>query len=560
MAYTINQAMERLPWQKVVFAEEPRRSVLSMLPDGLADRPLRLVIHRNAPVEYLLGPLGKYLAFDGWSLAAAPGPYDDSLLFQDAGTGDLELVWLDFSRYLERMPPPSLVQWLGERLAELRRRSDAPILVAGAEPPLDEGFDGLLQEALTGLGAVRVVPRLPLVRHLGGRYYDSRLAALGATDKSDAAFLGMARELGLVWIPAALGPGLKALALDLDHTLYQGVLGEDGIPGVQLTPAHAELQRRILALREDGFLLALVSRNEAEDVEALFRARQDFPLRREHFSAFQVNWESKALGVARAAGELRIGLDAILFMDDNPGELAAVAGAHPQVRLLHAADPGQSLRGLRWFPGLARWTRTGADALRSRDLEANRVRASLEQTASNPAEYLRSLDVRIQLTRRAVEDLPRLLELSGKTNQFNVALRRLNEIEVRKRVPDPDFQWVSGALSDRLSDSGVVMALFASRTPDGLRVEDLCISCRALGRGLEDILVTAALDGLLEGAGTQVQFPYALGPRNGPGRAWLAQYSGVALAEQGMVTLDWPCAIRRRSIEDVPVAMSWRRA
>jgi FkbH-like protein len=549
-----------LDWQRAVFAERPRRSALLGLTPQDGDQPLTVLIHRNTPAEFLLGPLSSFLAFGGWSLGARLGAYDDSLLFQDVDARDVDVLWLDWGRYLERMSPESLVGWVSGRLGELRRRSRGPILVAGAEPPLDESFDRALAAALADVPGLRVVPRLPLARDLGEAYFDARLAGIGATTRSDAAFVGLARELGLVWLPAALRPRLKALAVDLDDTLYRGVLGEDGPSGLVVTPSHLAVQRRILALREEGLLLALVSKNEPDDVEALFRARADFPLRLEHFSALEISWGSKDAALARAAGQLRIGLDTVLFVDDNPGELATVATTQPEVSLLHAADPDQTLRGLRLFPGLARWTDGGADGLRNADLAANTTRMSLIETGSDPKEYFRSLQVRITFARNPQDHLQRLIELSGKTNQFNLALRRFSETEVGTRRAGPGFAWASAASSDKLSDSGIVLGLFAQANGDTLLVEDLCISCRALGRGLEDLMVTGALNGLMDGTDlSRVAFRYARGPRNAPARDWLSRFAGVPLAEEGAIVVEWQVAERRRDIEGVPVHLDWRQ-
>jgi len=560
MSGAADLALGRLDWQRVVFADRPRRSELLGLTPQEGDRVLRIHVHRNTPAEFLTGPLTSFLAFAGWSLELRFGAYDDSLLLEESGPRDLELVWLDWGRYLGQMTSASLVTWVTGRLREARRRSEAPILVAGAEPPLDDAFDTSLAAALADVPGVRVVPRLPLVSALGESYWDTRLAGIGATTRSDAAFVGMARELGLVFTPAALRPRLKAIAVDLDDTLYHGVLGEDGPSGLRLTPSHAGLQRRILALRDEGFLLALISRNEPEDVQALFRERGDFPLRLSHFSAVEVSWGSKAVALARAADKLRIGLDAVLFLDDNPGELATVATAHPQVSLLHAADPDQTQRGLRWFPGLARWTDGDADRLRNLDLAANEERSALATAASDPREYFRSLQVRVAFARKPEDQLPRLIELSGKTNQFNLSLRRFTEIEVGARRAGSGFTWVSAASSDRLSDSGIVFGLFAQTEGDTLVVEDLCISCRALGRGLEDLMVTEAVNGLIqETTLRRVAFRYALGPRNGPARDWLSRFASAVLAEEGVIVLDWVAAERRREFEGIPVRVDWRQ-
>lgn len=554
-------AVARIALQPLVFAERPRRSALlaASFPGGL--RPLRVRIHRNAPVEHLLGPLARFLAFSGYALETLLGDYDDALSYAGASLEaacDLDLIYLDLGRYAPQLPGPDLAAWLGSRVAALRQLSASPILVAGAEPPLGPAFDADLEQQLKVTAAARVVPRLGLAASLGTQYWDARLEGIGATRLSDAAYMALARDLGLAWIPASQGPRLKALALDLDHTLYRGVLGEDGPEGLELGSRHVALHQRILELKQEGLLLALVSRNEPEDVTALFKQRPDFPLRREDFSAFEVGWGSKAEALTRAADKLRIAPDAFLFVDDNLGELAAVAAAHPGVGLLHASDPEATLRGLRWYPGLQRWSESGADQVRAADLQVQAVRASLAAEGLDDDTYLASLGVRLVFSYNQKAQETRLAELSGKTNQFNLSLRRLSEAELAARGRDPRCATVAAALSDRLSDSGSILSLCARLDGNTLLVEDLCISCRALGRRLEFPLVVEGINGILGHLPAAfVAFDHALGPRNAPAREWLAGFTGEALAHAGQVRMPWDLAQRAAAIRALPLDIQW---
>lgn len=558
-ATTYELALERVGWQSLVFAERVRRSSLYGICPQEGARSLTLRIHRNFPVEFMLSPLKSFLAFSGYAAEARLGAYDDALSFGEVGGADAELVWMDLGRYCERMNPEALAAWLAERVSDLRARTRVPIIVGGGEPPLPISFDAALESALLPIPGTRVVTRFFLTKELGDAYWDSRLKGVGATRLSDAATLAQARELGLVWIPSALEPRLKALAVDLDGTLYRGVLGEDGADGLELSEAHVQLQRRILALKEEGLFLALVSRNEPVDVEALFEARTDFPLRREHFSAFEVSWGAKADAIRRVAAQLRIGTDAILFIDDNVGELGAMALAHPSIRLLAAVDPAETLRGLRWYPGLTRWAESGSDALRVADLAANDARTALALEALDPMDYLRSLQVRLGFSLDPIDQRGRLAELSGKTNQFNLSLRRLTEVDVAQRIADPECAAVTASLSDRLSDSGVILGLFARREGETLVVEDLCISCRALGRNLEDTMVIEAVDGIMGRLpARRVAFEYALGPRNAPAREWLSRFAKVDLENSGRLELDWDREAGTRQFEALPVERNWR--
>jgi FkbH-like protein len=365
---------------------------------------------------------------------------------------------------------------------------------------------------------------------LGQRFLDERMLRVSGSRLSDAASILIARELACRWIPAAVAPRLKAVALDLDDTLFAGVLGEDGPEGVVLTPGHRALHEYLLELRQSGLFLALVSRNEESDVQRLLSVRNDFPLRWEHFSARQIHWGSKAESLEAVARALQIGMDAILYVDDNLGELATVADAHRDLCMAHAhADAWLTRRALEYFPGIWSHSDRGADALRVKDLDSNLERREILRQAATRTDYLRALQVSLvfRLNSRAL--LGRIHELSQKTNQFNLALKRFSEAEIERRVQNPDSKVVTIELADRFCDSGVIGALLVRNDPEAIVVEELCISCRALGRELEDIMVAKALETACpQWLHKPLVFEQVAGPRNDPARQWLRRVAGDA--------------------------------
>jgi len=523
----VEEALRRLEWQPVVLADAPRRLDLLPLTPSWPTRQLRIRVHRNTPLEYVTSLLPPFLAYAGLSATFDHGDYDDSLSSAGTpGTGaDVELVWLDFDRY-RSADPLALADWLRERLRSLRAQTLAPLLVAdwpGGGPAQE--FNRELELIREELPDTAVTDLSAVAARLGDAFLDPRTKDLGGTSMSARAAVLTAQRMGLRWLPALVAPRVKGLAVDLDNTLYDGVLGEDGPEGVVLTPGHEALQRTLRGLREDGVLLALVSRNEPEDVDDLFARRTDFPLRMEDFSARAVGWGAKSDGVAAAAETMRISTDAVVLVDDNAGELAEVAAGVGVCGLLHAADPAATARALDLFPGLHGHARTEEDSLRAADLAASAHRAAAP--TGDPDAYLASLQVHLRLALDARDQLPRMAALAAKTNQFNTALRRTGQAEFAGWLDADDAHVVTAALADRLSDSGVVAVVAGRRGPEErLVVEELCVSCRALGRGVEDVLLSAAVGRLMEvtEAGT-VSVPYTPGPRNEPARAWLATHA-----------------------------------
>ena len=463
--------------------------------------------------------------------------YDDSLSFAiaDEGSAQLELVWVDLSRYAGKFEAAELADWLGERLASLRAKSSSPILLAALSG--EDAVQERLRQTVGGVPGVRLGDLRPIAAKLGSRFFDERAAPFSGTRLGDRACVLAARELACRWAPALLCPRLKAVAVDLDRTLYEGVLGEEGTE-VKLTPAHADLQRYLLELREEGVFLALISRNEEADVKRLFEARGDFPLRWDHFSATAISWGSKAEAVKQVARQLNIGLDAVLYVDDNPGELAAVASDLPMIATGHAmADASRTRCMLEYYPGLWAWERTAADTLRVTDVASERERRRLAAAAPDPREYLCSLQVKIRIETTPKQRLGRLHELSQKTNQFNLNLERFSEVELARLLESPDHRVAVIGLSDRLSDSGWIGLIVARREGDTLAIRELAVSCRALGRRLEDVMIFGAVRGILRQLpASRIEFLHRTGPRNAPAREWLARIAGEGLAPEGRVS------------------------
>lgn len=525
-------ALNRAEWQDVLFKGGNRADLAACVPTWELRR-LRVRVHRNHGFEAVSTATPAYAAWNGLGFDWLIGGYDDSLSFDLRGEADIDLVWLDVGR-MQRLGEGGIGSWLVARISALRSQTANPIL-ALAWPLSEEDLERFNRAAIPGTYAVDLAP---LADSLGNRWLDTRAEAISGTRLSNRACLSVARKLACCWLPAVALAPRKAIAVDLDGTLYRGVLGEDGPSGVDLTSGHVALQLRLARFREAGILLALISRNELADVEDLFRQREDFPLRLTDFSAVEVSWNDKAHALRRLADTLRIGTDSIVLVDDNPGELAAVASSLPVVTVHARSDATDTVAALEHVSGLFRWRNSAEDRVRTEDLRASDERYTVLESSASPDDYLRSLQVRLDFLVGPRRYLARLAELCAKTNQFNLALGRMNEAEIARKVDDRPSNVVAIRLADRLSDSGTIGVLVGHRSEDALHVEELCISCRALGRRLEDSMLTKALLVMAgEAVPQRVVFALRKGPRNGPAREWLAQYAGVTL-DDGAATLE----------------------
>lgn len=471
------------------------------------ERKYKIEVYRNHSFELVEHTIRPYLDFSGFQAEFKYSDYDDSLSFLHVeDNNDLFLLWLDVSRYHIE----GLKAFLQERISWLRNKISCPILVV------------LLSEINIAVDGVEQYSLEPLQRNLREDFFDTRMEPFSGTRLSAKACGEISKELGLRYFPALLLPTLKAIAVDLDNTLYQGVLGEDGPDNLILTEGHKRLQEKLKELVQQGFFLGIVSKNEKEDVEDLFTQREDFPLRREDFTEIYALWEEKAQSLERFAKFLNIHIDSILFVDDNLGELIAVQRQLPQIHLLHAyEDGGKTADVLSYYPGLLRLHEKREDTLRKSDVKANSIRQSLKDDMTEE-EYLKNLKVTLSFHLNWMSEAQRISELANKTNQFIFNYRRYSQQQVQTMMKISNWGVLSVSLADRLSDSGIIASFFGRKEGNIVFLEEGFVSCRALGRGLENYIVKGSLQFLLESLhASQILIRFQKGERNIPAENYL---------------------------------------
>lgn len=551
-------ALIRAGWQETLFAERLRRSALLRLQPLWPVQTLRVQVHRNQPFELIATAMRPFLAYAGLEAAFTFSDYDDALTLSDIEDADVHVLSLDFARYSEAFSPSALITWISERVTFLRSRTTAPIMLTDSDKNI-EGFNDALREQLQIHPSTYVCSVGDIAQTCGTDFWDERSADIKATAWSDQAVLQMARAFGLQWLPAVVLPPVKALAVDLDNTLYEGVLGEDGTAGIHLTSDYIELQQHLTFLSNNGVFIALISRNEQEDVEALFANRPEFALRRKEVAAVVANWQPKSDNIVNVADLLHIHTDAIIFVDDNAGELAAVAAALPTIKTIHATEPRNTLRAMMYYPGMFRFAESQEGRLRVADIIAAQEREAALVNAPDSGDYLASLDIRLHFYLNDRSRIARMHELTTKTNQFNVSLARTNEATITRGLDSGDMQAVTVSLRDRLSDSGVIGLVLGSSDGSTVIIEELTISCRALGRELEDALIFHAI-ALLNGQKPPeiVVFRWTQGPRNAPALDWLRRWV-PDLSNDGSATLKWDADTMRHAVAATPATLNTER-
>ena len=324
-------------------------------------------------------------------------------------------------------------------------------------------------------------------RHL----YDARRYHWTKQPFSEEGNVELCRHLYAAIRALMTGPK-KLLVLDLDNTLWGGVVGETGPHGIAIreTPdgeAYRAFQKYVLGLRQRGVLLAVCSKNNPADALEPFEKNGDMVLKREHFAAFEASWDPKATAIARIASTLRLGLDSFVFFDDNPAEREQVRQGVPDVEVVDVPDDPAGYiaaleRGL-WFEAVSL---TAADAARADQYQIEAERRDAQASFGSVDDYLHSLDM-VASTRRLDEaDLERVVQLLGKTNQFNLTTRRHGMDTVRAWMDDPRTVPLTIRLADRFGDHGLVAVVLGIPDADGaLYLDTWLMSCRVIGRRLE---------------------------------------------------------------------------
>lgn len=281
----------------------------------------------------------------------------------------------------------------------------------------------------------------------------------------------------------------KVIALDCDHTLWKGVVGEDGVEGIQLTPGFEALQRFVVEQQQAGMIVCLVSKNAEADALAAFEQRGDFPLRREQLVAWRINWEPKVKNLMELAAELNVGLDSFIFLDDNPVEVGQVREALPMVTTLAVPEDDNALPDLvqhAWC--FDRLTVTEEDRRRTEMYRQNAARTATQQQAGDIGSFLASLELSINIDPPADDQWARVSQLTQRTNQFNFTTVRRSEADVRS-LSGQGQTVLRCEVSDRFGDYGLVGVMVFGEEGDTLTVDTMLLSCRVLGRGVEHAML-----------------------------------------------------------------------
>jgi len=352
------------------------------------------------------------------------------------------------------------------------------------------------------------------------RWFDDRYWHAAKQAVALDALPDLARHTAAV-LAASEGLGSKAVVVDADNTLWGGVVAEDGLAGIQLGDnpqgaAFVAFQEYLLALRSRGILLAVVSKNNDADAREPFERHPDMRLSLSDVDVFIANWRDKATNMRRVSAELNIGLDSLVFVDDDPAERDVIRQILPEVEVIALPpDPVGYVRAVSQSLLFETASVTSADLERSGYYRARASAANLEEATGSLEEFYLSLEMAAVVAPFDELNLSRIVQLIGRTNQFNITTRRHTLADVRRFMDNDRFLTLYLRLRDRFGDHGLVGILIAEQDDDAIAIDTWLMSCRVIGRTVENTMFYELCQRARQRGGRRIRGTFAPTEKNG---------------------------------------------
>jgi FkbH-like protein len=349
------------------------------------------------------------------------------------------------------------------------------------------------------------------------------------------------------------GKVAKCVAVDLDNTLWGGVIGEDGMNGIRLGAeypgaAFQELQRALLDLSRRGILLAVCSKNNPADAMEALSGHPGMLLQPRDFAAMRINWNDKARNLREIARELNIGLDTIAFLDDNPVERQQVREQAPEAIVIRLPeDPMDYARAVRDCPWFERLALSDEDRRRGAYYAAQRQRVELERSVTSKEDFYRGLDQVAEIAPVNAQTLARVSQLTQKTNQFNLTTRRYTEQQIAGMAAAPNWRVWSLRVKDRYADNGLVGVAIARVDGEVCEIDSFLMSCRVIGRTLETAFLARLAADARERGAKVLQGWFRPTKKNAPALQFYREH-GFEVAERTEEGVLWRLDLQEKEI------------
>ncbi len=431
-----------------------------------------------------------------------------------------------------------LIQTLRSVLQSIRRNTKAPIIINNFPLPdkttlgiLDIHsvhsqkkwylqFNEALLEVCSEIDNVFCLDLVSVLSNLGySTGFNQRQWEIAKAPLGSKLLIPLAKEYGK-FLRALNGASRKCLILDCDGTLWGGILGEDGSAGIKIgssypSSSYVNFQQQILNLYNRGVILAICSKNNEEDVLDVLENHASMILRKHHFASLQINWDDKATNILRIAKELNIGVDSLVFADDNEFECDWIKSQLPEVKVLHLKGDPALFQSILCAPGyFDSLTFSEEDKGKTEMYQSENKRKELLVTTASYEDYLIELKIKAQIESARPDDLARVAQLTQKTNQFNLTTLRYTEDNIKELAESKDSDIYTLKVSDKISDLGLIGVAIVKYEGGTMLIDSFLMSCRALGRGLENALLAFLINSGAEKGANKVIGRYVPSKKN----------------------------------------------
>ena len=332
------------------------------------------------------------------------------------------------------------------------------------------------------------------------------------------------------YIKPMFGTNRKCIVLDLDNTLWGGIVGEDGFDGIELgdTPngkAFVEFQKELLSLWNQGIILAINSKNNFDDAMKVISEHPNMILREKNFANIQINWDDKAINIKKIADEINIGLNSIVFFDDDKINRERIKQEFPEVLTVDLSDdPSQFSPILKELNDFHVLQRTDEDKKRGEIYSQQRERSKFEKSISNIDDFLKNLDIQVNIKKSNDFLIPRISQLTLKTNQFNLTTKRYQEEEIRSLSNNKKFSVGCAQVLDKFGDNGITGVFIIDKSEKFWVIDTFLLSCRIMGRGVENAILSQILKDAKANGVDEVKANFIPTQKNKPAENFLSDY------------------------------------
>lgn len=332
------------------------------------------------------------------------------------------------------------------------------------------------------------------------------------------------------YLKPLLGLNKKCIVLDLDNTLWGGIVGEDGLDGIKLGPEPAgrpfvEFQRVLKSLLKSGIILAINSTNNSEDAMKVIKEHPHMVLKEEDFACLKINWNDKIANMKDIAKELNIGLDSMVFFDDDPVNRELIKMSIPEIKTIDLPqDPSSYALILRDLNDFNVLKITDDDFKRAKMYSQEQERHDLESTTKNLDEYLKKLDIKVKVRLADKFSIPRISQLSLKTNQFNLTTKRYQEEEIKKFAKDDKMIVGCAEVEDKFGESGITNIFIIKKNNEEWILDTFLLSCRIIGRGIEEGILGKIIEMAKKEGVKKIKAQFIPTQKNKPAENFLSNY------------------------------------